>query len=252
MTDKARTLIIIPTYNEVENIPELYRKIKGFAPGKDILFVDDNSFDGSIQAIGDIIEKDKTVNILIRKNKEGLAKAYIDGFKWGLKKDYDWFQEMDADFSHDPKYLPLFDRYKADFDVIIASRYIKEGEVEKWNPFRNLLSHGGCYYLRLVFGDSITDLTGGFNCWKRKVLEDIDLSGIISCGFVFQAEMKFAAAQLGYKIKEIPFIFKERQKGKSKFSMHIIIEGLLKPYLVKAKYRKKRNENCIIRYSNQG
>lgn len=233
-----KTLIIIPTYNEAKNIEELCAGIKKFSPKKDILFVDDSSGDGTIQIIKRIMEKDTTINILIREKKEGVAKAYLAGFRWGLNRDYEWFQQMDADLTHNPGYLPVIDRFKSDYDVIIASRYIKEGEVKKWNPVRKFLSYFGCLYLKLIFGNTINDLTGGFNCWRREVLQNIDFSKIISSGFIFQTEMKFSALMSGFKIVEFPYIYKERKRGKSKFSLGIFIEGLIKPYLIRFKYPK--------------
>jgi len=233
-----KTLIVIPTYNEEENILEVYSRIREFSPQKHILFVDDNSTDRTKQLIEKIMEKDSLVDILSRQKKEGLARAYIAGFSWGLERDFQWFQQLDADLSHDPRYLPVFDSYKSKFDVIVASRYISQGTAKKWNIFRRIVSFFGCVYLKLLFGSSINDFTGGFNCWKREVLEKIDLSSIISKGFIFQFELKFAANKAGFKLIEFPYEFKEREKGSSKLSSDIIIEGLFKPFLIWLRYSR--------------
>jgi len=237
-TAKDKTLIIIPTFNEAENVLALYRRIKELGAGEDILFVDDNSADGTRQIIEGIIQDDPRVHILKRQHKEGIARAYLAGFRWGLDQGgYAWFQEMDADLSHDPKYLADFEKFKTDNQAIVASRYIKEGKVEKWDFLRRSLSFLGCWYIRLILQCPLQDLTGGFNCWHRDVVSSFDLDKIISRGFVFQAELKFIAFRKGFKIAEFPYTFKEREKGRSKINYRIVIEGLLKPVLIRLNYR---------------
>jgi len=217
MQQDENTLIIVPTYNEVENILALY---------------------STIDLIENIINKDNRVFILKRHDKKGIAKAYIDGILWGLSKKYLWFQQMDADLSHDPKYLLEFEKLKDKNDFIVASRYVDFGKVEKWGFFRRFLSFFGGQYLKIVFNSKMNDLTGGFNCWNRKVLEKIDLSKICSKGFLFQAELKYLASVYGFKWIEFPYSFKEREKGSSKLSSNIIIEGLFKPLWIIFKYCK--------------
>ncbi len=233
----ARTLVVIPTFNEVLNIQELYQRIRSYDSDKDLLFVDSNSLDGTQQVIEEIMKNDKKVFILKYAKKEGLGRAYISGFLWGINMGYDWFQQIDADLSHDPVYLRDFDRLKSANKVIVASRYIKSGGVEKWGFCRRLLSFLGCFYLRLIFQCNLHDLTGGFNCWHRDVISGIDLNRIVSRGFVFQSELKFKAFKKGFKIIEFPYIFKERKKGQSKINYRIILEGLFMPIIIRLNRR---------------
>ncbi|MDD5596109.1 MAG: polyprenol monophosphomannose synthase [Candidatus Omnitrophica bacterium] len=227
-----KTLIIIPTFNEAENVPGLYTKLRQYAPDKDILFVDDNSTDSTQKIIEKIIQSDENVHILKRLRKEGIAKAYISAFLWGLNGDYKWFQQMDADLSHDPAYLPEIEKLKNENQVIIASRYIKKDGVEKRNLFRKVITFLGCWYLKFILQCPINDLTGGFNCWHRDVISGLNLNQIASRGFVFQAELKFMAYKKGFKIAEFPYVFKERQKGSSKIDYRIIFEGLVMPVVI--------------------
>lgn len=232
-----KTLIIIPTFNEVLNILDIYSKIRKWDKNKDILFVDDNSSDGTRQVVDKIMKDDKKVHILKHSKKEGIAQAYIAGFLWGINSGYDWFQQMDADLSHDPAYLANFEALKKENQVVIASRYMQKGGIEKWDLFRKLLSSLGCRYLRLLLQCPLTDLTGGFNCWHKEVISSFDLSKIASRGFIFQTEIKFMAYRKGFKISEFPYSFKEREKGRSKIDYHIILEGLLMPFFIRWNHR---------------
>lgn len=232
---KTETLIIVPTYNEKDNIAELYLNIKKYSCDKHILFVDDNSRDGSQEEIVAIAKRDENVHILERDKKGGLASAYLDGFSWGLARNYDWFQQMDADLSHAPRYLPLFDSFKEKYDLIIASRYIINGRSD-WRFFRKWISSFGCYYLKMILGSYINDWTGGYNCYKRCVLEEIDFSYVLSQGFFFLSELKYSSIKNGFKIVEFPYIFRGRKKGYSKMSGKIFLEGLLKPWVIKYRY----------------
>ena len=230
--DKGKTLIIIPTFNEAENILDLYDKIRQYAPDKDILFIDDNSPDFTQRIIEEIRKSDEKVHILKRLRKEGIAKAYISGFLWGLDGDYEWFQQMDADLSHDPIYLAEIEKLKYENQVIIASRCINKNGVGKRNFFRRMITLLGCRYLKFILQSPLQDLTGGFNCWHRDVISSFNLDRIASRGFIFQAELKFIAYRNGFKIAEFPYLFKERQKGRSKIDYQIIFEGLVMPVFI--------------------
>lgn len=226
-----RGLIIIPTYNERDNIIQLIDDIfsRSFSNAElDILVIDDNSPDGT----GNLIEKNQALNhhlyLIQREKKLGLASAYIAGFKFGLSQDYNVFFEMDADYSHNPNYLQDFLVTIRDFDVVIGSRYIPQGGVENWRWLRRLISKGGNIYARWILGTAIHDITSGFRCFRRKVLEQINLDKIKSEGYVFHIEMAYLAYIQGFRIAEIPIIFKERLKGKSKISRKILFEALYK------------------------
>lgn len=222
-----KSLVVIPTYNERENISDIISEILGLGNGFHILIVDDGSPDGTGKIADGLSQRYSAVFVLHRKNQKGLGKAYIDGFKWGLARDYDLFFEMDADGSHDPKFLPLFLEKIKEYDLVIGSRYYKKRiSVVNWNLKRLFLSLLANFYARTITGVPVSDATAGFKCFKRKVLETIDLDKILSEGYSFQIEMNWRAYKAGFKIGEIPIIFYERKHGKSKLSTNIIKEGL--------------------------
>ena len=228
-----KSLIVMPTYNERENIREIVPEILKFnvTSCDDVIFhiliVDDNSPDGTAKVVEELSVKHPEVNILHRKEKSGLGSAYIEGFKWGLKKDYDLFFEMDADFSHNPKYLPDFLEKIKEYDLLIGSRYYQGRiSVVNWDFKRVVLSNLANKYARMVTGVPVNDATAGFKCFKRKVLESIDLDKIYSQAYSFQVEMNWRCHKAGFKIGEIPIIFYERRHGESKLSASIIGEGL--------------------------
>lgn len=222
-----KSLVVIPTYNERENISDIISEILGLGNGFHILIVDDGSPDGTGKIADELSQRYSAVFVLHRKNQKGLGKAYIDGFKWGLARDYDLFFEMDADGSHDPKFLPLFLEKIKEYDLVIGSRYYKKRiSVVNWNLKRLFLSLLANFYARTITGVPVSDATAGFKCFKRKVLETIDLDKILSEGYSFQIEMNWRAYKAGFKIGEIPIIFYERKHGKSKLSTNIIKEGL--------------------------
>ena len=226
----GRGVIVIPTYNEIENIEVILEKVFSMDLGVDILVVDDNSPDKTYEKVEELIGADlykKQLHLLVRQAKEGLGKAYIEGFKWCLKREYRFIIEMDADLSHDPKYLPLFLENIKTYDLVIGSRYVKGGGVVNWSPLRKFISFGGSSYARTILGISLRDVTGGFKCFRREVLEAIDLDGIISAGYAFQIEMNYRTILKGFKVKEIPIVFEDRVAGKSKMSKKIFIEALL-------------------------
>ena len=224
-----KLLIIIPTHNEVENIGLLINEVFKFVDDVSILVVDDNSIDGTQDLVETISKKDERVFILKREGKFGLASAYIAGMKWGIENGFDIFCEMDADFSHNPKYLPEMIEKIKNNDVVIGSRNIKGGAVQGWSLLRNFISKGGSLYSRVVLGfPPIYDLTGGYNMWTLNALNKIEIDSIVSEGYCFQIEMKYKAWKKGCSIVEIPILFENRRKGKSKMSLKIFLEAFVK------------------------
>jgi dolichol-phosphate mannosyltransferase len=229
-----KSLVIIPTYNEKENIENIIRSILSIKAEFHVLIVDDGSPDGTARIIHALQEEFKgLIHIIERPSKLGLGTAYITGFKWALKKDYEFVFEMDADFSHNPNDLPRL--LKActdnDFDVSIGSRYTKGGKVENWPKSRWLMSYFASIYVRMVLLMNIKDTTAGFKCYRRSVLEKINLDKVKFMGYAFQIEMKYSAYKLGFKLIEVPITFKDRQLGESKMNMSIFKEafwGVLK------------------------
>lgn len=230
-------VVIVPTYNEAENIadlvPAIQEQFEKIDDDCSILVVDDLSPDGTANVVKSLQGKYKNLYLMEHGEKSGLAAAYLAGFQWALAdnnptgKKFDCFIEMDADFSHKPEYLPTMIDLGKNHDAVIASRNIKGGGVEGWSALRNFISKGGSYYSRMVIGVPIYDLTGGFNLWTRKALETIGLEKIISRGYCFQIEMKARAYKKGLKCVEFPIIFPDRTKGESKMDKKIILEALL-------------------------
>ena len=230
-TDKnmSDSIVIIPTYNEIENIDKIIRAV--FALGKpfDILIIDDGSPDGTADAVKRLMDgefKDR-LHLIERSGKLGLGTAYITGFKWALQHDYEYVFEMDADFSHDPKDLPRLYAACHDegYDVAVGSRYVSGVNVVNWPMGRVLMSYFASKYVRIVTGFKVHDTTAGFKCYKRRVLETIELDKIRFKGYAFQIEMKYTAYKIGFKIKEVPVIFVNRREGVSKMSGGIFGEA---------------------------
>jgi dolichol-phosphate mannosyltransferase len=221
-----KTLIIIPTYDEVENLRPLLEAIFSFVPQTDILIVDDNSPDGTGELADSIASEDSRVHVLHRSGKLGLGTAYIAGFKYAIAYGYDAAFEMDADFSHDPRYLPNFLQAIEHADLVIGSRYVRGGETPNWPFVRRFLSGGGNIFARFMLGIPVHDCTAGFRCYRREVLESIDLDTIQSEGYAFQVELAYRVRRQGFKIVEIPIIFVDRIVGTSKMSRKIVIEAL--------------------------
>lgn len=222
-------LVIIPTYNEKENIENIIRKVFSLETEFNILVVEDNSPDGTAKIVHKLIEEFKDrLFILERKGKLGLGTAYIAGFKWGLDHEYNYIFEMDADFSHNPEDLVRLHNATANegADVAIGSRYIKGVNVVNWPMGRVLMSYYASMYVRMVTGLKIMDTTAGFMCWTRKVLEIIDLDSIKFVGYAFQIEMKYTACKLGFKVVEVPIIFTDRTQGTSKMNKSIFKEAI--------------------------
>lgn len=222
----SRTLVIIPTYNERENVGKIIPLTLEQDPGVDVLVVDDGSPDGTGDVVEAISKSNPRVHLLRRSGKLGLGTAYIAGFKWGLARGYDYFMEMDCDFSHDPREIPKFLRAIQDHDLVLGSRYKDGVRVVNWPLRRLLLSRGAALYVRLVTGLPVADPTGGFKCFRRQVLMELDLDGIKSNGYAFQVELTYKAWMKGFRITEIPITFADRFAGVSKMSGGIIREAL--------------------------
>lgn len=228
MTTVMNSLVVVPTYNEVENLPGIVESILEHAPQTHIVIVDDNSPDGT-GALADELSKARPdqVFVLHRTRKEGLGQAYVEGFKFALDRGYDIIIQMDADFSHDPKYLPAFFEAIETNDLVIGSRYVNGISVVNWDLKRLILSKAASFYVRLITRIPIADTTTGFKCWRREALLAIGLDQLFSNGYVFLAEMSYRAHRKGMRIKEVPIIFIERRLGRSKMSGRIMIEGVL-------------------------
>jgi len=221
-----KSIIVIPTYNEIENIEHLINEVLTKVDGIHVLVVDDNSPDGTAAQVKKMMASDDRIHLLERPGKMGLGTAYCDGFRYALARDYEAVFEMDADFSHDPNELPRFLEALEDNDLVIGSRYIKGVNVINWPLSRLILSYGAHMYSRVITGMPIMDATGGFKCFRASKLREIDLNSVKTNGYGFQIEMKFIAWKLGYKIVEIPIIFTDRKLGASKMSGGIFNEAL--------------------------
>ena len=223
-------LIIIPTYNEKENLGPLLEAIYEIRPDIHVLVVDDNSPDGTGQLVAEWAEAPQyegRLFLLRRAGKLGLGTAYIAGFRWALARSYRRILEMDADFSHNPRYLPDLLAAAEEADLVLGSRYVPGGGVKNWGFWRRFLSRGGSLYARVLLGLPYQDLTGGFKCFRREVLETLDLGAVRSNGYSFQIELTYRAHCKGFKIKEVPIIFEDREVGKSKMSKNIFWEAVL-------------------------
>ena len=221
-----RALVVVPTYNEAMNLPLIVPQILAQDPRIDLLVVDDNSPDGTGQMADAMAVTEPRVHVLHRPGKGGLGKAYLAGFRWALERDYEFVFEMDADFSHDPKFLSVFLDAAQDADLVIGSRYKTGVNVINWPISRLLLSLGANQYAQWVTGLPIVDSTGGFKCFRRRVLEAIDLERVRSNGYSFQIEMSFRAWKKGFRLVEIPIVFTDRVEGQSKMNKRIVREAI--------------------------
>jgi dolichol-phosphate mannosyltransferase len=224
--EKKRALIIFPTYNERDNIEKITVSVLEKDSRLHVLIVDDNSPDGTGEIADRMAAENQRIFVLHREGKMGLGTAYITGFKWAIERKFDYIFEMDADFSHSPDYLPDFLHAITDFDLVLGSRYISGVNVVNWPMTRLLLSYYANVYSRLVTGLPVRDATGGFKCFRREVLEAIDLDQVRSNGYTFQIEMSLRAHRRNFRIKEIPIVFYDRQHGQSKMSKKIVREAI--------------------------
>lgn len=222
-----RALVIVPTYNERDNIERVTAGVLSNDRRTEILIVDDASPDGTGQIADELAGQNPRIHVLHRAGKEGLGTAYIAGFRWALERDYQYVLEMDADFSHDPGFIPEFLHAIQDADLVLGSRYLDgRANVINWPMSRLLLSYSANVYARRVTGLPVSDATSGFKCFRRKVLERIDLNSVHSNGYAFQIEMTFRAWKLGFRIREIPIVFSDRMEGHSKMSGKIVREAV--------------------------
>lgn len=222
-----RALVCIPTYNEAENIEPITQAVLKAEPRVDILIVDDNSPDGTGKIADTLAAREPRIRVLHREKKEGLGRAYLAAFRWAMAEGYTYIIEMDADFSHDPKYLPQFvDAAEGGADLVLGSRYVSGGGTVNWGTGRKIISRGGSLYARTILGVKVRDLTGGFKCFNRRVLESIGLDEVKSSGYAFQIELTYRTLKKGFTVREIPIIFEDRRVGHSKMSRKIFMEAL--------------------------
>jgi len=230
-----KTLVIIPTYNEIDNIEKMVRTLFELYPALSILIIEDGSPDGTAQVVKRLQGEFTTLHMIERRGKLGLGTAYITGFKWALEKSYDFVFEMDCDFSHDPKQIPDLLEAAQTNDLVIGSRYIDGIRIINW-PFRRLLlSYGASIYTRAITGIPVFDTTGGFKCFKRSALQSLDFNRIISNGYSFQLELNYKIWTKGLRIKEVPIIFYERRDGQSKMGGGIILEAIFAVFRLRLK-----------------
>jgi dolichol-phosphate mannosyltransferase len=233
MTGSRRAVVCLPTYNEKENLEPILQAILAATPEVDVLVIDDNSPDGTGQLADAFAAKDARVKVLHRAGKQGLGKAYLAGFAWALERGYGLVLEMDADFSHDPRYLPVMLAKAKEADLVLGSRYVPGGGTVNWGLSRKLLSRGGSLYARTILGVAVRDLTGGFKCFRREVLEGIDLASVECSGYAFQIELTFRAVRRGFRVAEVPIVFVDRRVGHSKMSRRIVLEAIRKVWSIR-------------------
>lgn len=221
-------LIVIPTYNERNNLAELLELIFQQQPSAHVLIVDDNSPDGTGKLVQQLMSEryPDRLFLLARASKQGLGTAYIAGFKWALARDYQYILEMDADFSHNPCYLTQLIETALNYDLVLGSRYVPGGGITNWSRLRRIISYGGSLYARFILGLPFKDLTGGYKCFHRNVLKTIQLDDVQSNGYSFQIELTYRAYLQSFQIREIPITFEERAAGKSKMSAKIFLEAV--------------------------
>jgi dolichol-phosphate mannosyltransferase len=221
------TLVIIPTYNEAENVERIVARVRSSVPDAHVLIADDNSPDGTGKLADALAAADDHVHVLHRLGKEGLGAAYLAGFQWGIEHDYAVLVEMDADGSHQPEQLPDLLTALADADLVLGSRYVPGGKVVNWPKSRELLSRGGNLWTQLALGIRIKDATGGYRAFRRRTLLGIGLDDVASAGYCFQVDLAWRALKRGFRVVEVPITFIEREYGDSKMSRRIVIEALL-------------------------
>jgi dolichol-phosphate mannosyltransferase len=226
-------LVCLPTYNEIENLGPVLEAILAAAP-VDVLVVDDGSPDGTGRLADEIAAREPRVHVLHRARKEGLGKAYLAAFEWALARPYGLVLEMDADFSHHPRYLPAMLERAAGADLVLGSRYVPGGGTVNWGLGRKVISRGGSLYARTILGLPYRDLTGGFKCFRREVLEGIDLPTVQCTGYAFQIELTYRAHRRGFRVAELPIVFEDRRVGHSKMSRRIVLEAVRKVWSIRA------------------
>ena len=222
-----KTLIVMPTYNERENLPRMVQRLLLLPVKVDVLVVDDNSPDGTGKLADDFVAQHPEVHVLHREEKNGLGRAYLAGFKWALERDYEFVFEMDGDFSHNPDDVPAFLDAAKNADLVLGSRYVNGIRIINWPLHRLMLSKGAAAYVKLITGMPITDPTGGYKCFSRRALLALNLEAVQSNGYSFQVELTHKLWRQGFRVAEVPIIFTERVQGHSKMSGHIVSEALV-------------------------
>jgi dolichol-phosphate mannosyltransferase len=225
-TDLGKVLVIIPTYNESENIERIVGRVRAAVPEVDILIADDNSPDGTGKIADSLADRDRQIKVMHRHGKEGLGAAYLAGFRWGSDHGYDVLVEMDADGSHQPEQLPRLLTALRYSDLVLGSRWVPGGDVVNWPKYRKWLSRGGSFYSRHALRVTIRDVTGGYRAFRRQTLEGIGLDEVHSQGYCFQVDLAWRAVRRGFKVVEVPITFVEREFGASKMSGQIVVEAL--------------------------
>jgi len=238
-----KDLLVLPTYNEAENLPIVLDRVRELAASPDILVVDDSSPDGTADIARARMESDPRLQLLVRPAKSGLAGAYIAGFRWAFERDYEVVYQMDADLSHDPAMLPvLLQTIKDGADVVQGSRYVPGGSTPGWPLRRRVMSRGGSFYARTILGIPAKDVTGGFRAFRVTGLQRMDLDSLSASGYFYQIEMLYRAHRAGLKIEEVAIIFKDRELGESKMSGGIFVEALFKVWGLKFSGWKPQTE----------
>jgi dolichol-phosphate mannosyltransferase len=240
-----KTLVVVPTFNERENLPLLAKRLMGLSVPVDMLVVDDNSPDGTGQIADDLSRQNPAIHVLHRQEKNGLGRAYIAGFKWALEQGYEFIFELDGDFSHNPDDIPMFLEAAKNADLVLGSRYINGIRIINWPLSRLMLSKGAAKYVRVVTGMPFTDPTGGYKCFRRRALESIALNDIRSNGYSFQIEMTHRLWRQGMRVVEVPIIFTDRFQGHSKMSGHIIREAFFMVWRLWLQNKMRRSPALI-------
>ena len=242
-----RIVVIIPTYNEAENLPLIVQRVRAAVPTVDILVADDNSPDGTGDIADELATADSAINVMHRQGKEGLGAAYLAGFAWAIDNGYDAVVEMDADGSHQPEQLPRLLKALEDADLVLGSRWVPGGAVQNWPKSREFLSRGGSTYTRLALGIDVHDATGGYRAFRTSALQSLNLDQVESAGYCFQIDLAWRALQAGLSIREVPITFVEREIGESKMSQSIVLEALWRVTVWGAKHRYEQLTGALRR-----
>ncbi len=249
MSVPVRFLVCVPTYDERENLERMIGALEAVRSQRltgDVLVIDDSSPDGTGVLADELAASRPWLHVLHRPTKQGLGKAYLDGFRWALARDYEYVLEMDCDFSHDPAAIPtLLAAAEGGADLVLGSRYCEGGRVENWGRARRLISSAGCLYARTLLGVGVRDLTGGFKCFRRAVLEAIELDAVDAQGYQFQIEMTYRAILLGFAVQEVPITFADRVAGGSKMSRSIVYEAMRRVPLLRLEAARGRLPHTI-------
>jgi len=240
-----RIVVIIPTYNEAENLPLIVQRVRAAVPTVDILVADDNSPDGTGDIADALAAADSAIKVMHRQGKEGLGAAYLAGFAWAIDNGYDAVVEMDADGSHQPEQLPRLLKALEDADLVLGSRWVPGGAVQNWPKSREFLSRGGSTYTRLALGIDVHDATGGYRAFRTSALEALNLEQVESAGYCFQIDLAWRALQAGLNIREVPITFVEREIGESKMSQSIVVEALWRVTVWGAEHRFNQLKSAL-------